>query len=120
MKVEGEKMLKPGLYEQIIDSAMGVSLDQPQVQDEFFIDKAAIDKAEASGLLAKYVSEIVQKGLDNLKDNGGDIQRQIAFVNKIIGEIFKETGDSDFKNMSVDKRANNSWFLWKRKIAFCL
>ena len=115
MKVEGEVMLKPGLYEQIIDSAMGANLDQPQIQDEFFIDKAAIDQAEASGLLAKYLSEIVQKGLDNLKDNGGDIQDQIAFVNKIIGEILKETGERDFKNMALDERAEQLMAFMEKK-----
>ena len=66
---------------------------------------ATIDEAEASKILAKYIAQIVEKGLDNLVDNGGNIQTQIALTNKIVSTIKTETREDVFDGMSVDERA---------------
>ena len=41
---------------------------------------APIDEAEASGVLAKYVAEIIEKGLDVLRDSGGNLHDQMARI----------------------------------------
>lgn len=61
-------MLQPGLYEQIINTALRSELAQVS---EARKSVAPIDKAEASKVLAQYVTDVVQKGLDNVMDNGG-------------------------------------------------
>lgn len=95
-------MLKPGLYEQVINKQLGQELDKA-------VDKlkstAPIDTAEASKVLAKYISEIVEKGLDNVKDNGGDIQTQIDLANKLVQTIISETQDAAFDALSIDQCA---------------
>ena len=66
---------------------------------------APIDKAEASKVLAQYLADVVQKGLDNVLDNGGDISTQISLANKIVDLIQNTTQEADFATLSVDQRA---------------
>ena len=53
-------MLKDGLYEQIISK----SLDAELSTTDKLSKTAPIDSAEASKVLAKYIAEVVEKGLD--------------------------------------------------------
>ena len=56
-------------------------------------------------MLAKYVAEIVEKGLNNVKDNGGDLNSQVDLVNRIVSTIMTETKEADFDTLSVAERA---------------
>ena len=63
-------MLFPGLYEQVINTALNRELSEiPDARKSV----APIDRAEASKVLAQYLADVVQKGLENVLDNGGDI-----------------------------------------------
>ena len=54
-------MLYPGLYEQVINNALtGELAEIPEARKAV----APIDKAEASKVLAQYLADVVQKGLD--------------------------------------------------------
>ena len=51
-------MLSPGIYEQIINTALNRELSEiPDARKSF----APIDKAEASKVLAQYLADVVQK-----------------------------------------------------------
>ena len=95
-------MLKPGLYEKVINLSLGEKLDSLVDQAS---QTAPIDRAEASKILSKYIAEIVEKGLDNVADNGGDILSQISLANKIVSTIKSETSEQEFAGMAVDARA---------------
>ena len=95
-------MLKNGLYEEVINKGLGEELDGSQ---DKLIKSAPIDKAEAAKILSKYITQVAERGLDNIVDNGGDIQSQIELTNKIVSTIRTETRESDFDSLSVDKRA---------------
>ncbi len=96
-------MLPPGLYEQVINNALNCELSEiPEVRKSI----APIDKAEASRVLAQYLAEVVQKGLDNVLDNGGDISAQISLANQIVDLIQSATQEADFAALSVDRRAD--------------
>lgn len=95
-------MIKNGLYEEVINKGLGEELDGSQ---DKLIKSAPIDKAEAAKILSKYITQVVERGLDNIVDNGGDIQSQIELANKIVSTIKTETRESDFDSLSVDKRA---------------
>ena len=58
----GKIMLKPGLYEQVINKDLSGEIDSSAQ----FIDKRNIDKAEAPQVLAGYLSEVIEKGLSRL------------------------------------------------------
>ena len=95
-------MLKPGLYEQFINDQLTSELSSiPEARKTI----APIDKAEASKVLAQYLADVVQKGLDNVADNGGDISAQIALTNQIVDLIQTTTKEADFASMSVAQRA---------------
>ena len=95
-------MLHPGLYEQVINSTLNRELSTiPEARKAI----APIDKAEASKVLAQYLADVVQKALDNVIDNGGDVSAQIALTNQIVDLIQTTTKEDDFASMSVDQRA---------------
>ena len=95
-------MLHHGLYEQVINNALTIELAEiPEARKAV----APIDKAEASKVLAQYLADVVQKGLDNVLDNGGDISAQIVLANRIVGLIQDATHEADFAALGVDKRA---------------
>lgn len=105
-------MLKSGLYEKVINKELE---EQLETQKDKLTKIAPIDKAEASKILSKYISHVVEKGLDNLADNGGDIQSQISLVNKLVSTVKVETSESDFSEMEVDKRAEQLLALLDKK-----
>ena len=104
-------MLKEGLYEQIINK----SLDAELATTDKLSKTAPIDSAEASKVLAKYVAEVVEKGLDNLVDNGGDVNAQVALANRIITTIVSETKEKEFDEMSVAQRAEQLLALFDKR-----
>ena len=94
-------MLYSGLYEQIINTALTRELSEiPAARKSI----APVDKAEASKVLAQYLADVVEKGLDNVLDNGGDISTQIGLANQIVALIQNTTGEADFAALSVDQR----------------
>lgn len=104
-------MLHDGLYEQIINRGLEIELG---VTDKL-TSTAPIDSAEASKVLAKYIAEVVEKGLDNVVDNGGDINSQVTLANRIISTIISETKESSFDEMSVAERAEQLLALFDRR-----
>ena len=47
-------------------------------------------------MLAQYLADVVQKGLDNVLDNGGGISTQIELTNQIVALIQDTTKEADF------------------------
>lgn len=95
-------LLHPGLYEQVINSALSnVLAGIPEARKAV----APIDRAEASKVLAKYLADVVQKGLDNVLDNGGDISSQIELTNQVVDLIQNTTKEADFAALGVDQHA---------------
>lgn len=48
---------------------------------------------------------MVQKGLENVQDNGGGIEAQIQLANQIVTTIQNTTQEADFAALGVDQRA---------------
>lgn len=95
-------MLHPGLYEQIINNALTSELSGiPDARKSI----APIDKAEAAKVLAQYLADVVQKGMENVLDNGGDLSAQIELANQIVALIQNTTQEADFASLGVDQRA---------------
>lgn len=95
-------MLYPGLYEQVINNALSSELSEiPEARKS----TAPIDTAEASKVLAQYLTDVVQKGLENVQDNGGGLEAQIQLANQIVNTIQNTTQEADFASLGVDQRA---------------
>ena len=95
-------MLHPGLYEQVINQNLTSELAKVP---EACKAVAPIDKAEASKVLAQYLTDVVQRALDNVLDNGGDISAQVQLTNQIVDLIQNTTKEADFAALGVDQRA---------------
>ena len=94
-------MLHHGLYEQVINNALTSELSEiPEARKAV----APIGKAEASKVLAQYLADVVQKGLDNVLDNGGDLSAQIALTNQIVSLIQNTTKEADFPDRTFSGR----------------
>lgn len=94
-------MLKPGLYEQVINTEIKTELSAAS-EAEKYVEK--IDGAEASSILSQYVSEVLKKSLDRISD-GDDVSSQVNLVNKIVELISSETSMDDMKSFEVDSGA---------------
>lgn len=76
---------------------------------------ADIDKAESSKILAQYIVDIIEKGFDNVRDNGGDTSAQIDLANKIVNTIINETKKADFDTLKIHERAEQLFALFDKK-----
>ena len=90
--------MKTGLYEQPINQKLNKELDK--LSDNFSVEKERIDDEEAASILSKYVKNVVEQSLHNMKDNGSDLEGQIAFVNKVINAIQVES-DTDITELAL-------------------
>ncbi len=105
-------MLKSGLYEQVINKEIDAELD---ILEDKFSQTALIDKAEGSKILTKYIAEIIEKGFDNVRDNGGDVMAQVELANKIVATIINETEEADFDMLKISERAEQLLALLDKK-----
>lgn len=96
-------MLQHGLYEQVINRQLNEELALIPKERKVV---APIDTAEASKILSQYLMDVVQKGLDNLADNGGDMVDQIALANQIVNLIQASTKEEAFSALNVDRSAS--------------
>ena len=104
-------MLKSGLYEQVINRQISQELDQTDRPKKV----VAIDAAEASKILAKYLSEVLERSLESLRDTNKAIAGQVSLVNKLITVIQAETGEHSVEMLSVDERAEQLLALMERQ-----
>ena len=97
-------MLHDGLYEQIINKEIDIEL---AVTDKL-TQTTGIDSAEAAKALPEYVSEVVLRGLQNVKDNGGTLDNQVNLANKIIRTIISETSNCTNRKTRTDSQRTRS------------
>lgn len=93
-------MLKPGLYEQVINKEIETELSETSVDQKL---SQKIDAAEASGILTGYISEVIKKSLDRISD-GENVSAQVELINKIVNVLSGETGD-DISELTVTEDA---------------
>lgn len=93
-------MLKNGLYEQVINKSINDQLNNATQQ---LSQTSPIDNEEAPKVLSRYIAEVVEKGLRQVKCD--DISEQLSLCNKIVSDICEVTGDFELDGMKVDERA---------------
>ncbi len=101
-----------GIYEQVLNQIITEKL-RLNSEDEAVLEN--IDEEEASKVLSKYISEVVEKGLANIKDNGGGIQKQIQLCNDLIQLIVRITESNYYTELSIDNQAKLLVALLKKK-----
>ena len=98
--------LKEGLYEQIINKEIQQQLNNLE-QEKFIIDKDKIDKEEAKAILSQYISQVIRKSLnyirDKEKEDSEKLIKQIEACNDIINILSKVSNEEDIKKYEIDK-----------------
>lgn len=96
--------LKSGLYEQIINKVIRKELDAAA---DKVVRTGKIDAAESAVILAKYLSEVIQKALAYVEceDEAKTLCERVAFANKIVAAVTSEAVGEDFSEMAVDESA---------------
>lgn len=107
-------MLKHGLYEQLINRMIGREIKQAE-EENMYVDVAPIDTGEASKVLSQYLAEIIEKGLDNVRDNGGSLADQIALANKLVDAVKTETREGSFDELLVERQAEQLLAFFDKK-----
>lgn len=75
-------MLKAGIYEQLITSALQKKINELPVK-EFYIAQTNLDKEEAAKVLAEYLIEIIKLALKEVRQED-NVLKQIELCNNII------------------------------------
>ena len=108
--------LQPGLYEQVINAQIQQELSSIPSERK---DIRKVDESDAAAVLAQYLSAIVQKGLDTVREGKGGLQAQIALCNKIIACIRDTSKDRFFDGFDIkavqDKEAGQLYGILPEK-----
>jgi len=80
--------MEQGLYEQLITKIITNKLKDLD-ETQFFIEKVALDKAEASRYLSQYLSETITYALNSIKGDD-DILKKIEISNNVIQILIQE------------------------------
>lgn len=98
--------MKEGLYEQIINKEILEQLNNLE-QEKFIIDKDKIDKEEAKAILSQYITQVIRKSLnyirDKEKEDSGKLIKQIEACNDIINILSQLSNEEDIKKYEIDK-----------------
>ena len=126
-------ILKEGLYEQVINKEILQQLENIE-QENFIIDKDKIDKEEAKAILSQYISQVIRKSLnyirDKEKEDSEKLIKQIQACNDIINILSQVSNEEGIKKYEIDKngemlnalysKINNKRALLKKKCSFIL
>ncbi|MCT4592982.1 MAG: DUF3427 domain-containing protein [Anaeromicrobium sp.] len=102
-------MLKDGLYEELINSKLNDELDRlHSIKD---IKRNKIDLEESKNILSKYISEVIKKGLNYIREdtkNNKDeeiILKQIKACNHIIDNLSNIANEDSLKEYNISEKA---------------
>jgi HKD family nuclease len=104
-------MVKPGIYEQVVNKDLKNAISE---EPNLLSFTGAIDDAEAPKVLSNYLAMVVERGLTTAGFDG-DINEQVRFVNELIGNIVRITGEDAITGLSVDPRAEQLLALISKK-----
>lgn len=102
--------MQHGIYESLITQIIHQKLEELD-KEVFYVSTSKIDKAEASRVLTKHLSSIIQSALDSI-DKSDAIELQIEIANKIIILLKDALKNEDFNNelIAVEAEILNAVF----------
>lgn len=77
-------MLKPGIYEQIINRILRNELNSLKDME---LESEKVEKEDASYILSKYAGNIIQNALLQMRDTKNYSSNQVKLINKIIRSV---------------------------------
>jgi len=104
-------MVKPGIYEQVINKDLAIAISN---KPDYLPFTAEIDSAEAPKVLSNYLATVLEKGLLSINSEDG-LGEHVCLINEIVNIIARATGDKQFEGLSVDARAEQLLALIDKK-----
>jgi HKD family nuclease len=96
--------LNNGFYESVINKLIEEEIIKKYDKTDKYIDKKIIDKEEASEVLSKYMSIVINKSLQNI--SGDDkLNRQVEICNKIIKLLIEKLKLEDLDDFIINENA---------------
>jgi superfamily II DNA or RNA helicase len=92
--------MNQGIYEELVTQLVAQKINELG-KDAYYINKAPIDKEEASSLLAQHLSKTIKHALEYIKGEH-QIEQQIEIANKIILFLKDELNKEEFSNDLID------------------
>jgi superfamily II DNA or RNA helicase len=96
-------MLKPGLYENLINKKIAAYLEKIEANDK---DIKPIEPTEAPSILAKYLSSVLEKALQQINSDNA-LNKQIDLTNRLIS-IVEETLSHSENDANIDDDLENN------------
>ena len=104
--VWGDKLLKQGIYEEIISTKLKDELNRLDL-DNYIIERESIDVEEARKILSTYISTVTRKALKYIRDNTGDDREslisQIKTCNDIITVLSDRLDREEFDSLKINE-----------------
>ncbi|MEL1135564.1 DUF3427 domain-containing protein [Desulfitobacterium sp. THU1] len=95
-------MLHTGIYEQLINKLLRQELS---VAEGKLIQSSAIDQEEAPRIISKYLAEVLETALSNVRDKGGNIEGQVSLANQIVQLIADQVSEDALTELALDEKA---------------
>jgi len=92
--------MNQGIYEELVTKLVAQKINELD-KSTYLINKTKIDKAEASSILAKHLSETIKNVLKNISGEN-QIELQIEIANKIIRFLKDELKKEEFNNDLIE------------------
>src|SRR5574344_2740325 len=96
-------MLKPGLYENLINKKIAAYLEKIEANDK---DIKPIEPTEAPSILAKYLSSVLEKAFQKINSDNA-LNKQIDLTNRLIS-IVEETLSHSENDANIDDDLENN------------
>lgn len=93
-------MLKPGIYEQLINELLRRELD-PMLAPDKLVSK--VSNQEVSDLLSRYTKEFLEKAFSLLRNDTDSIPAQIRLINKFVRLVEQELPVPEIEGYLIDE-----------------
>ncbi|QSO49291.1 DEAD/DEAH box helicase family protein [Alicyclobacillus mengziensis] len=106
-------MIRPGLYEQIINRL--IQRDLAELDEmEFYVERGPIDDAESTILLAQYMEQVLRVALDTTRGEDS-LRKRVELCNQLIQMLAEKTADPYVNNLLIRSDAELLLALLKKQ-----
>lgn len=104
--------MNQGIYEELVTQLVSNKINGLD-KESYYINKSKIDKAEASVIISRHLSNTIKGVLDVLKGDH-QVELQIDIANKIIQFLKSELKENDFENDLIESEGEILKAVFKR------
>jgi len=111
--------IKAGIYEQVINSALKEALSTLD-ENQFEIVKRRMDESESKVILARYMQEVLERGLQLVReksDQKDGLHKQVEACNDIIRTLGRSVPEEDIDDWIIDEEAEQILAIFEKQLS---